>query len=319
MVRTSAPLSDPTARFDLEGCRTVTVSRPRGSAAEPRVWRSFRERVDTATITDEAIAAMWSDHPSERLLTSDLVVVIAALDEQASIGAVIDEVPGVIGDLATCILVVDDGSTDDTAAVASRHGAVVCRLQSNCGHGAALRAGYQIARKAGARYIATLDADGQWNPSDLPGMLRLLTSGDADFVLGSRQLGRTEDGDAVRNLGVRFFSWVISGVTRTPITDSSSGLRALRSEVTGRVRQTQPQYQTSELLIGAIFQGYRVAEVPTVMRRRMAGESKKGHNLLYGARYAAVIARTTVREWRTRVPYWRQARSGGSGPAKIPG
>jgi hypothetical protein len=104
----------------------------------------------------------------------------------------------------------------------------------------------------------------------------------------------------MRNLGVRVFSVVISAITRTRITDSSSGLRAMRVQVVTTVRQTQPQYQTSELLIGAIFQGFRVAEVPTVMRRRLAGESRKGRTLSYGFKYAMVIARTTIREWRGR-------------------
>jgi hypothetical protein len=75
----------------------------------------------------------------------------------------------------------------------------------------------------------------------------------------------------------------------------------MRVEVTEKVRQTQPQYQTSELLIGAVFQGFRVAEVPTVMRIRRAGVSKKGRNLFYGPRYAMVIARTFLREWPDRV------------------
>jgi hypothetical protein len=73
----------------------------------------------------------------------------------------------------------------------------------------------------------------------------------------------------------------------------------MRAEITATVRQEQVQYQTSELLIGAIFQGYRVAERPIVMRRRAAGESKKGHNVLYGFRYARVILRTWWRERRT--------------------
>ena len=72
----------------------------------------------------------------------------------------------------------------------------------------------------------------------------------------------------------------------------------MRADLTGTVTQTQPQYQTSELLIGALLQGYRVAEVPTVMRQRMSGESKKGRNLAYGLRYARVIAQTYLRERR---------------------
>jgi hypothetical protein len=72
----------------------------------------------------------------------------------------------------------------------------------------------------------------------------------------------------------------------------------MRVEVTETVRQRQVQYQTSELLIGALAQGYRVAERPITMRKRMAGQSKKGHNVLYGMRYARVIVSTWVRERR---------------------
>jgi glycosyltransferase involved in cell wall biosynthesis len=182
--------------------------------------------------------------------------------------------------------------------VAAKHGAMVCALSVNRGHGVALRLGYRIARTGDARYIATLDADGQWDPADLPAMVKLLAEDRADFVIGSRQLGRTENSDQFRNTGVRLFAFVISTLTRTHLTDTSSGLRALRSEITGVVTQTQPQYQTSELLIGAIYHGYRVAEVPTTMRQRLSGETKKGGNLSYGFRYARVIAMTWWRERR---------------------
>jgi glycosyltransferase involved in cell wall biosynthesis len=261
-----------------------------------RVYRGLREAPQTRQVVEEALRDFHARYEAEAL--PPLVVTIAAYDEAEALPAVLDEIPQMIGGLPARVLVVDDGSTDDTAAVAARGGALVCRLRSNCGHGVALRAGYRIAREGGARYVATLDADGQWDPGDLPAMIALLEADKADFVIGSRQLGRTENTDAVRNLGVRFFSWLISLLTRTRITDSSSGLRAMRAELTGTVRQTQPQYQTSELLIGAVFAGYRIAEVPTVMRVRRAGSSKKGRNLFYGLRYARVIVRTFVRERR---------------------
>jgi glycosyltransferase involved in cell wall biosynthesis len=262
------------------------------------VYRSLRESAQTPQVVEDAIGEFRRRYPTESLPA--LVVVIAAYDEADALPGVLAEIPPVIAGLPNRVLVVDDGSTDGTAAVAARGGALVCRLATNCGHGVALRTGYRIAREGGARYVATLDADGQWDPGDLPAMVALLEADKADFVIGSRQLGWTENTDAVRNLGVRFFSRVISVLTRTPVTDSSSGLRAMRAELTAKVRQTQPQYQTSELLIGAIFQGYRIAEVPTVMRIRRAGSSKKGHNLFYGLRYARVITRTFLREYRHR-------------------
>jgi glycosyltransferase involved in cell wall biosynthesis len=260
-------------------------------------YHGLREAPDTSAVTARARAAFVTAHPDLKL--QPLVIVIAAYNEADNIGTVLDEVPLQIADVRVSLLVVDDGSTDDTTQVAERHGALVCTLRANRGHGVALRLGYRIAREGGAQYIATLDGDGQWDPADLPSMVGLLESGEADFVIGSRQLGKTENTEALlRNTGVRFFARVVSWLTQTELTDTSSGLRLMRAGLTGTVTQTQPQYQTSELLIGALLQGYRVAEVPTVMRRRLSGTSRKGHNVLYGVRYARVIAQTYLRERR---------------------
>jgi glycosyltransferase involved in cell wall biosynthesis len=275
--------------------KTVLMPRRQGPAAE--TYHGLREAPDTAAVTAQARAAFEADHPDLKL--QPLVIVIAAYNEADNIGTVLDEVPQQLADVPVSLLVIDDGSTDETTAIAERHGALVCTLRANRGHGVALRLGYRIAREAGAQYIATLDGDGQWDPADLPGMVGLLESGEADFVIGSRQLGQTENTEALlRNTGVRFFAKVVSWLTRTDLTDTSSGLRLMRAGLTGTVTQTQPQYQTSELLIGALLQGYRVAEVPTVMRRRLSGRSRKGHNVLYGLRYARVIGQTYVRERR---------------------
>jgi glycosyltransferase involved in cell wall biosynthesis len=269
---------------------------PRREQPADVTYHGLREAPDTAQVTGAALSAFAITYPDLKL--QPMVVVIAALNEADNIGAVLDEVPEQIADVPISLLVIDDGSTDKTTAVAQRHGALVCTLSANRGHGVALRLGYRIAREGGARYIATLDGDGQWDPADLPAMVKILEAEQADFVLGSRQLGQTENTDALRNLGVKFFARLISGLTGTHVTDTSSGLRLMRAELTGTVRQTQPQYQTSELLIGALLHGYRVAEVPTVMRQRLSGESRKGRNLAYGLRYARVIGMTYLRERR---------------------
>jgi hypothetical protein len=259
-------------------------------------FHGLREAPDTSAVTSAALMSFAEAYPDLKL--QPLVVVIAALNEADNIGAVLDEVPQQIADIPVSLLVIDDGSTDATTEVAQRHGALVCTLGANRGHGVALRLGYRIAREGGAQYIATLDGDGQWDPADLPAMVSLMEAGQADFVIGSRQLGQTENTDAFRNLGVKFFARVISQLTGSRLTDTSSGLRLMRAGLTGTVTQTQPQYQTSELLIGALLQGYQVAEVPTVMRQRLSGESKKGRNLAYGLRYARVIGATYQRERR---------------------
>ena len=245
---------------------------------------------------DDAVRAFAAAHPELRL--APVVVVIPAYDEADAIGHVLDGIPARACDLDVDTVVVDDGSRDGTAAVAARHGAHVASLARNCGQGAAFKVAYRIAREHGGRFVVTLDADGEWDPADIPTVLAPVVAGEADLVLGSRVLGRAETTDAVRHAGVTVFAALIRLLTGATVTDTSSGLRAMRAEVTETVRLEQPQYQSAELLIGAICQGYRVAERPTVQHRRAAGHTKKGRNLTYGLRYARVVARTWWRERR---------------------
>ena len=239
----------------------------------------------------------FRDRYGADLRFAPVLVVIAAYDEEDSLGRVLGAVAPEVAGLAVDTLVVDDGSTDATARVAEKFDRVrLARLGRNCGHGIALRLGYQLAAEHGADYVVTLDADMQWDPREMPTVLAPLLAGEADFVIGSRALGTAETDDSFRRAGVRVFAGLVGLLTGTRVTDTSSGYRALRTEVTQTVPQTQVQYQTSELLIGAIYQGYRVVERPITMHKRFAGESKKGHNLLYGLRYARVILGTWLRE-----------------------
>ncbi len=226
-------------------------------------------------------------------------VVIAAFDEAPSVASVVTSLPSEVSGLATECLVVDDGSTDGTAEVAAEAGALVCRLSANRGQGVALRCGYALATRRGARVIVTMDADGQFDASEMPGLVEPVLDGRADMVQGSRRLGRSEAHDRVRAAGVVFFSWLISTLTGTRITDPANGFRAFLPEVPARVPLRQPQYQTSELLIGALALGYRVTEAPVTVRLRQAGVSKKGANLLYGVRFGRVVVSTWLR-LRTR-------------------
>jgi glycosyltransferase involved in cell wall biosynthesis len=256
------------------------------------------EAVDAVAdrVADEAIRDFRAEYP--KLSLAPVVVVIPALDEEACIGGVLAGIPSRACGLLVDTIVVDDGSRDRTGEIAREHGAYVARREHNGGQGAAFRVGYRLAWQQGARYVVTLDADGQWDPADIPGVLRPVVDGEADLVLGSRVLGAAESGDAVRQAGVRVFAVVVRLLTGVGVTDTSSGLRAMLAEVGVSVSQEQAQYQSSELLLGAIFQGYRVAERPAVMHARAAGQSRKGHNALYGFRYARAIVRTWRRERR---------------------
>jgi hypothetical protein len=183
--------------------------------------------------------------------------------------------------------------------VARAHGAVTCVVPVNRGQGAALRLGYHLAADRGARFVVTTDADGQYDLAELPLLLEPLLAGEADFVTGSRRLGANESTDPVRRLGTRVFAALVSVLTGHRVTDTSFGFRAMRADILGDLTLTQLQYQSAELLIGVLSRGYRVVERPMTMRRRAQGRSKKGGNLVYGARYARVVVGTWWREWKT--------------------
>jgi len=236
----------------------------------------------------------------------DVVVVIPAFNEEESVGAVVASIPAEVCGLLTDVLVVNDGSTDDTSARARQAGAMVVDLEGNSGQGVAFRVGYRIARERGARFIATLDADGQFDPNELPDLMAPLLAGQADFVNGSRRLGRSHSTDPVRRLGVAVFGTLVSVLTRVRITDPANGFRAMRAEVTAQVPQRQTQYQSSELLIGAVGRGFRVSEVPVTVLARQAGQTKKGRNLVYGWRFAGVVLSTWRAERRTVPPDGRR-------------
>jgi len=229
-----------------------------------------------------------------------VAVLMAAYNEVEPIAGVIAAIPAQVCGLDTETIVIDDGSGDGTAEAARAAGAMVCRLEVNRGQGKAFRAGYRLAIARKASIVATIDADGQFDPAEIELLVAPLAAGEADFVNGSRRLGRSETTDPVRKAGIVLFGRLITLLTRVPITDPANGLRAFRTEVVAQVPLRQAQYQTSELLIGAIARGFRVQEAPVTVFARQAGETKKGRNLVYGLRFTRVVVTT----------WWRQRRSG---------
>jgi hypothetical protein len=267
------------------GVTALARGRRGPSAAAPQI-----DAVDRSVLADFA-----REHGSARL--GPVVVVIAAYNEAEGLPGVLPRLPTEACGLRVDVLVVDDGSADGTAEAArSADRAYVAACPANRGQGAALRLGYRIAREHGAAYVVTTDADGQYSPADIPVVLAPVVDGRADFVTGSRRLGVLENRDAVRQAGTYVFAWLASVLLGRRLTDTSFGLRAMRADVTAAVTLNQPQYQASELLVGVVSHGYRVLEVPATMHVRSAGSTKKGGNLVYGARYARVMLGTWWRE-----------------------
>jgi glycosyltransferase involved in cell wall biosynthesis len=230
-----------------------------------------------------------------------VAIVAAAYHERENIGRVVEALPAELCGEPVSFLVVVDGEEDGTAEIVRTSGHYAVIAPVNRGQGAALRLGYRVAVEHGARYLVTADADGQTDPADLAVVLRPVLDDEADLVTGSRRLGRTESADIVRNFGIVVFSTVISALTGTKVTDVANPIRAMRADLPGRLTLAEPQYQSSELLIGAVMGGARYAERPVTMLARASGHSKKGGNLVYGYRFGRVVLRTWWRERRARL------------------
>ncbi len=276
---------------------------PRG--APPPCIPAAHPSVPTSTLTFEPPAHTCLDELGRPLGPEDLrarladrvAIVIPAYEEGETLPELLPRIPARLGAASTVVLVVDDGSRDDTAAAAMRAGALVAQLPTNCGGGAALRAGYYVAVTSGAAIVVTLDADGQHRPEEIARVLEPVLSGRVDFAAGSRVLGSAKPGAFARELGIAFFNRVVRVLTRTHVTDCSNGFRATRTEVLATLDLREPQFHAAEFLVEALTRGVRFEEVPISVLRRAHGVSKKPPTLRYGWGFCAAI----VHAWRRSV------------------
>ena len=227
--------------------------------------RGARRRGDTA-------GRAWENRPVRTL------VFIPAWNEEDSVGGVIAGVRDSLPDAD--LLVVDDGSTDDTAARARAAGALVASLPFNQGVGAAQQTGYLYALREGYDICAQTDGDGQHPPQELARVVAQVREGNADMAIGSRYLDPdiAQSGDyqasPMRGLGIRVFRAIVSASTHQRFTDTTSGLRALnRSAMALFVERLSSEFADVESLQRAVHQGLRVKEIPVRMLPRAGGDS----------------------------------------------
>jgi glycosyltransferase involved in cell wall biosynthesis len=189
--------------------------------------------------------------------------VIPAYNEATRIADVIKDVRAYVD----VVVVVDDGSIDDTAHVATTAGAHVYRHMINRGQGAALRTGIEAALQLGAEVLVHIDADGQHDPGSIASLLAPIQHGEADIVFGSRFLGMKPEGMPLLRRCVlyaaRLFSTFALGISRH-FTDPQSGLRAMSAVAARSIRFTQDRKaHCSEILHMVSRSDLRVMEIPT--------------------------------------------------------
>lgn len=190
--------------------------------------------------------------------TSTYCVLIPAYNVAESIGSLVRRVR----EQGLDVVVVDDGSSDDTQRIAEQSGAFVLRLTSNHGKGAALRAGFSHTVKVGYSGVVTMDGDGQHNPADLPRLLAAARRGDAKLIIGNR-MKNAQSMPVIRRWTNQAMSQIVSSLIRQDIPDSQCGFRFIHREVLERISLMATHYDIeSEILLAAGRGGWQVVSEP---------------------------------------------------------
>ncbi|MFN2468553.1 MAG: glycosyltransferase family 2 protein [Gaiellaceae bacterium] len=201
------------------------------------------------------------------------IAIVPALNEEANVAGVIEELRAY--DPGFEIVVVDDGSSDRTVQVAAAAGAHVLRLPFNLGIGGCVQTGFRYAFERGYDLAVRLDGDGQHDPAELGKILAPLLDGEADIVVGSRFAGsQGYRSSRSRRVGIRLLAWIVSGLVRQRVTDTTSGFQALNRHGIALFAADYPHdYPEVEATVMVVKHRLRLREVPVSMRERLGGRS----------------------------------------------
>ncbi|MBN1397660.1 MAG: glycosyltransferase family 2 protein [Bacteroidetes bacterium] len=204
-----------------------------------------------------------------------ILVLIPAHNEEKRVADVIKGVRRFLP--AAKILVINDGSKDETVRVSNEAGALVISHPFNLGVGTALQTGYKYAVQNGYKYVIQLDGDGQHPPEFLPAFVSKLNETDADFIIGSRFLnGNESDISILRNAGNMIFGKIVSFLIREKLTDPTSGYRAFKSTTLLFCVQDVYafDYPDADFLLTLHRSGFRMIEIPIKVLPRTGGKSQ---------------------------------------------
>lgn len=224
-----------------------------------------------------------------------VVVIIPVFNEADNLTYVLNSMPKMIGKHRLVVILIDDGSTDQTEQIIPKQDIVLIKHPINRGGGAAIRTGFQAAMFLNPIAIVTMDGDGQHDPSEIKELVGPVITGHADCVIGSRVLAKQPASSLLRGTGIALFSFVISVITRQKITDCSSGFRVFSSRAVIGVKLRQDQYHTAEMIIELSKLKLQIVEIPVKIKARLSGQSKKGPDILYGINFMIAIINSWLR------------------------
>lgn len=225
-----------------------------------------------------------------------LLVTIPALNEEKNLGLVLDSIPTCIEGISeVAVLVVDDGSEDQTAAIAKAAGAEVIRHPFNIGLGVSFGRGVQYALEGGFDIMVNIDGDGQFDPQDIPKLIRWIQDDEADFVTASRFIvrGSCPQIPRVKLWGNKAVSYLVSKLIRRKFRDVSCGFRAYSREALLSLNLQGSFTYTQETFLDLAFKRLRIVEVPVKVQYFSSRRSRVASNLFsYGVKTAKIVFRT---------------------------
>ena len=222
----------------------------------------------------------------------DISIVLPCLNEEATVGACVDEAFGIIrrAGLDGEVIVVDNGSTDASAAIADEHGAKVV-TEPRRGYGRAIRTGFRESR---GRVVVMVDSDTTYDLGSVPGMYKLLAGGKYDMIMGDRFAGGIEKGaiPLSHKIGAKGLSFIARLRFRTKVRDFHCGLRAFRRDALEqmKLRTTGMEFAT-ETVAEAVRRNLRIGQVAVRLRRSKAPRSSKLNTIRDGLRHLRYIIR----------------------------
>lgn len=221
-----------------------------------------------------------------------LVVMIPALNEEETVGAVVRSIPRQVDGISEVeVLVCSDGSTDRTVEEAQLAKADrVLRFRRTQGLATTFKLAMLEALRMGADVIVNIDGDAQYEASELPRLIEPILMQEADIVLGSRFLGTIEEMPRAKRFGNIFGTWVVKRVSAVPITDAQTGYRAFTRHAALLLNVLAEHTYTQETIIEAAHKHLKVVEVPVTFKRRSSGSSRLVKNFWnYGKRAAFTV------------------------------
>ena len=234
-------------------------------------------------VTPEDDRAETVSYPEPLPQAPKTLIIIPAYNEGKNIGAVLDGIQKYFPEIP--ILVINDGSSDNTETIAQQHNAEVISLPCNSGYGVALQTGFLYAVKNNYSLVVQMDSDGQHDPENIAVLLEEAQKDDCDVVIGSRFIGKAHYKTSfARHAGMLLFGTIASIICRQKVTDPTSGFQVLKSRAIELIASDEypPDYPDADFIILMNRNGFKIKEVSVTMHASPDKESMHhGHKTVY--------------------------------------